>query len=293
MYVCIEAVFPLTQYYSAPPPSAVLKSDAGNGIFGFDPFSLSSSIMEPGSVSLLVNREQGTFETVLVYWEVRNKDINESLALEDFVDASGYLEFPPGITQENLTLVAIDELVPELLEEFVVVLLSAEATDNQTSSNPSSGASINASLALANVTIAENDYPYGLLQFAVSAPTPGEDILPASVAPELFVEESDGLVTVYVVRAQGDLGTVSAEYITVDGSAISGGENPDYAPSAGTVTFGPIDQVQSLTLELQDDDLPESGKVFFLDLTNPDGSTYSMSIHRDACRFLGASVPLS
>ncbi len=251
----------------------MLKSDAGNGIFGFSPIFLSNLIMEPGTASLPVNRERGSFEIVRVYWEVREGDVDGSLATDDFVLAMGYLEFLPEVTQQNLVLVAIDELVPELSEDFAVLLLSAEATDNQTSSTPSSGASINASLALAEVTISENDYPYGLLQFVISAPLPGEDVPPAGVMPEVFVEESVGSVTVYVVRAQGNLGTVSAEYFTVDGSASSVGVNPDFVPSAGTVTFGPSDQVQSVTLTLQpDDDLAELGKVFYVELTNPTGS---------------------
>ena len=253
---------------------AVLKSDAGNGVFGFDPFFLSNLISEPGNISLMVIRERGTFETVLIYWEVREQSEEGNLASDDFLPASGYLEFLPGVTEQDLILVTVNELVPELSEDFVVILLSAIAGDNQTSSTPTSGASINASLALAQITVDENDYPYGLLQFAIFLPSPGETILPASSMPEIFVQESDSSVTVYIVRAQGNLGTVSAEYITEDGTASSSGVSPDYIASAGMVTFGTDDRVHNLTLTLLDDFRPELGKVFYIRLTNPSGGLY-------------------
>ena len=191
--------------------------------------------------------------------------------MQDFDPASGQIEFLEGETQQQLYLEAVNELVPELVEDFIVVLVSADAADNQTSSTPTSGASIDVSLAQSNLTIEENDYPYGLLQFVTSPPTPGTQILPAVVLPELFVDESDGTITVYVVRAQGNLGTVSIEYITQDGTASSTGVGPDYISSAGMLTFGPDDVVQSFMVTLLDDLIPELGKTFFINLTNPGG----------------------
>ena len=213
------------------------------------------------------------FETVLIGWEVREVFVGVvgDLATQDFDPASGQLEFLEGVRQQQLLLETVNELVPELIENFVVVLVSADAADNQTSSTPTSGASIDGSLARSNLTVEENDYPYGLLQFVTSPPTLGEELLPAVALPELFVDESDGTITVYVVRAQGNLGTVFVEYITQDGSASSTGVGPDYVPSAGTLTFGPDDVVQSFTVTLLDDSTAELGKTFFVNLTNPGG----------------------
>lgn len=254
--------------------STVLKSDAGNGIFGFDPLSLSNVITEPGNVSLVINRDGGMFETVFVSWEVREVvgGVIGGLATQDFNLASGRLVFAEDVAQLVLPLSAVDELVPELDEDFVVMLTSATADDNQTSSTPTSGASIDSSRAASNITVLENDYPFGLIQFVTSPPSPGDRIPPAISMPEVSVDESDGTITVYVVRSQGNLGTVQVEYLTLDGTARSTGVRPDYVSSVGTLTFGPSDVVQTFSLTLLDDSTPELEKVFFVNLTNPSGS---------------------
>ena len=254
--------------------STVLKSDAGNGIFGFDPLSLSNVITEPGNVSLVVNRDGGMFETVFVSWEVREVvgGVIGGLATQDFNLASGRLVFAEDVAQLVLPLSTVDELVPELDEDFVVMLTSATADDNQTSSTPTSGASIDSSRAASNITVLENDYPFGLIQFVTSPPSPGDQIPPAISMPEVSADESDGAITVYVVRSQGNLGTVQVEYLTLDGTARSTGVRPDYVSSVGTLTFGPSDVVQTFSLTLLDDSTPELEKVFFVNLTNPSGS---------------------
>ena len=276
MYVCIYVCTQTLPYHSFPPSShihTVLKSDAGNGIFGFDPLSLSNVVTEPGNVSLVVNRDGGTFDTVFVSWEIRELvgGAVGALATQDFNPASGQLEFTEGVAQQVLYLTTVNELVPELTEDFTVMLVSAVANDNQTSSTPTSGASINTSLGSSNITVPENDYPFGLIQFVTSPPSPGEQILPAVSRPEIFVDESDGSIVVYVVRAQGNRGTVRAEYFTVDGTARSTGVQPDFDSAASTLVFGPSDIVQNFSLTLVDDSIPELGKSFVVNLTNPSG----------------------
>ena len=248
----------------------MLKSDAGNGVFAFDQDSLSSVISEPGGVSLLVNRERGLFSSVSLYWEIREVSTS-NLAVTDFDPASGELVFTEGDAQEILVIETNDELVPELSEDFTVILVMAVADDNQTSSTPSSGASIDILLSQSNLTVRENDFPYGLIQFVTSPPSPGMTIAPATEMPEIFVEESDGSITLYVVRAQGRLGSVSAEYQTQDATATATGLAPDFVSGAGLLQFTPTTLVQNFSLELIDDTTPELGKVFYVNLTNPTG----------------------
>lgn len=257
----------------------VLKSDAGNGVFGFDSQSLSNTIDEPGSALLIVNRERGTFETVTLYWEVR--DMEGDIADTDFNPASGELVFGPGDSQELLNVTTIDEIDPELAENFTVVLVSVTANDNQSSSTPSSGASINVSLSQSTVSVRENDYPYGLIQFVSSCAhlnasfNGGTLSIPmAETMPEVTVRESDGTINVCVVRAQGNLGQVAVEYFTQDGSATSDGVTPDYEPAADALTFvpgSPDERVQEIQITLLDDAIPELEKVFYVNLTNPTG----------------------
>lgn len=66
-------------------------------------------------------------------------------------------------------------------------------------------------------------YLPGLLQFSTGLPPQPEDTmtLPASTVPHVTVQEEDGEVRLLVVRAQGLLGRVMAEYRTVSLTAFS------------------------------------------------------------------------
>ena len=167
-----------------------------------------------------------------------------------------------------------DENVPELEESFSIALISAVALDNETSSTETSGASISVNSSESAITVQENDYPYGLMQFATSQPsTSGDSFIPAAtVAPVLDVMEEDGTITVYVVRAQGTVGSISVEYQTVDGSAVSLGPRSDYQESVGILNFPDGVQVQSINITLTNDDTPEVLKNFTIQLSNPQGS---------------------
>ena len=88
--------------------------------------------------------------------------------------------------------------------------------------------------------------------------------------------ESAGTVTVYIVRAQGTLGTISVEYLTRDGTATGSGVSPDYVATAGSAEFGPSDRQVSVELELVDDEVPEREKLFYVSLTNPAGGNITL-----------------
>lgn len=248
----------------------VLKSDFSNGIFGFTSDSGASVIDEPGVVTLSVNRSAGSFDGVTLTWEVREV-ASGLVATRDFSPASGVVVFEDGETLQTFVVAASDEDDPELDEDFMVVLTSAVTNDNQTSSTPSSGASIDAGRSQAMLTVTENDFPYGVIQFSASPPLPGQPIALATVVPELLVRESDGNVTVYVVRAQGTVGTVNIEFHTSDGMATHQGLQPDYVSNAGPLTFAPGDTVQSFQVMLVDNTDPELAKTFYVNLTNPQG----------------------
>ena len=257
--------------------NAVLKSDAANGVFGFDSLSLSNSIQETSSVSLAVQRLRGDYGSVTIHWEIRAEGSN-TLATSDFETASGTLEFSEGDRQQVLVVQPTNEVEPELDEMFVVYLTDAVSNDGYTSSTATSGASINSSFDQSNLTVTENDYPYGLLQFSTTIPPSSGLILAAVTIPQISMRESAGTVTVYIVRAQGTLGTVSAEYLTRDGTATGTGASPDYVPTAGSVMFGPDERYTTLELSLVDDDTPEREKVFYVSLTNPTGGKNTSSI---------------
>lgn len=248
----------------------VLKSDSSNGVFGFLSGSLSSSIGEPGSIALAVNRSEGNFGAVTVAWEVR-ETLTGIVATQDFNPATGRVVFQENEIIQTFFVTALDEMVPELNEDFVVVLTSAVANDNQSSSTPMSGASIDSERSQAALEVTENDFPYGVIQFSAVAPRAGDPIPLATTMPELTVDEASGSVTVYVVRAQGTVGNVDIEFFTSDGTATNLGVDPDYVSNAGQFRFAAGITVQSFEVTLVDDSDPELAKTFFVNLTNPQG----------------------
>lgn len=170
----------------------------------------------------------------------------------------------------------MNELIPELTTTYQLSLVEASAGDGFISTTPNSGASINSSRSISIITVPENDFPNGVFQFSTTPPSPGEPFIPeATSVPVLDIQESAGSVTVYVVRAQGTSGAVGVEYSTEDGSAVGGGISPDYTAQAAALSFTNGEQVQNIQLQIIDDSIPEVGKQFFLNLSNPSGCKQS------------------
>lgn len=89
--------------------TAVLKSDSSNGVFGFSQSTLSDTVMEGSNISLLIERSNGAFGSVLVNWDVRqvNSGLEGAIATEDFVPSSGVVNFEPGDVQKVILVVLL------------------------------------------------------------------------------------------------------------------------------------------------------------------------------------------
>jgi G-protein coupled receptor 98 len=259
-------------------PLTLLRSDNGNGLFGFTLSSLTATVpQEPDRVTLTVERKRGSFDAVDVHWDVRRCVFGADplpLAEGDFQNTSGVLRFAQGKTSEDLILDVVSDSVPELSEEFVVTLVSADPSDGQVGSTPTSAASINPASFQANITIEMNDDPYGVLEFTLeSPPTPADPVTqPTTIAPHIYVNEEDGTLNLTVVRANGLIGGISVEYRTVDGSAVGSGSGKDFIAAAGLLSFGDGERFKTVMISLVDDSIPELLKSFTLLLSNPAGS---------------------
>lgn len=106
---------------------------------------------------------------------------------------------------QTLTVTVVDDQKPELQKVFELRLVSALSKDKEEESTSTSGASVSPLSSVANITIEENDSPYGLLQFANQAPG-NRSIPPASGVFKKEVRESVGQFKLYIERAQGILG---------------------------------------------------------------------------------------
>ncbi len=67
-----------------------------------------------------------------------------------------------------------------------------------------------------------------------------------------------------VSRSLGSLGSVWVTYETSGSTAISG---MDFTPASGRLLFTPGQTSQQVTLQIQDDSLPEGPEMFFLNIT--------------------------
>ena len=131
---------------------------------------------------------------------------------------------------------------------------------------------MNDSAVQLNLTVPENDSPYGILEFYYTVPPATGVIPPATDIPQINTDESAGTVTVYVVRAQGTVGVASVDYLAQDGTASSGGVSPDYSPAGSTLEFSNGERFKSFTVTLVDDSTPELSKYFFVNLSHPVGN---------------------
>uniref|UniRef100_H0X6E5 Adhesion G-protein coupled receptor V1 n=1 Tax=Otolemur garnettii TaxID=30611 RepID=H0X6E5_OTOGA len=249
----------------------IQKSDNANGLFGFTGACIPEIAEEGSTISCVVERTRGALDYVHVFYtisQIESDGIN--YLVDDFANASGTITFLPWQRSEVLNLYVLDDDIPELNEYFRVTLVSAIPGDGKLGSTPTSGASIDPEKETTDITIKASDHPYGLLQFSVGLPPQPEDAmtLPASSVPHVTVQEEDGEVRLLVVRAQGLLGRVTAEFRTVSLSAVS---PEDYQSVAGTLEFQPGERYKYISVNITDNSIPELEKSFKVELLNLEG----------------------
>ncbi|XP_054434571.1 adhesion G-protein coupled receptor V1 [Pteronotus mesoamericanus] len=249
----------------------IQKSDNANGLFGFTGACIPEIAEEGSTISCVVERTRGALGYVHVFYtisQIESDGIN--YLVDDFANASGTITFLPWQRSEVLNIYVLDDDIPELNEYFRVTLVSAIPGDGKLGSTPTSGASIDPEKETTDITVKASDHPYGLLQFSTGPPPQPEDTmtLPASSVPHITVKEEDGEVRLLVVRAQGLLGTVMAEFRTVSLTAFS---PEDYQSVAGTLEFQPGDRYKYISVNITDNSIPELEKSFKVELFNLEG----------------------
>uniref|UniRef100_A0A1X7VF86 Staphylococcus aureus surface protein A n=3 Tax=Amphimedon queenslandica TaxID=400682 RepID=A0A1X7VF86_AMPQE len=247
----------------------VLKSDYSNGLFGLSSLTPFNNV-EGATADIIVTRSRSSIGTVTVAWEIRNL-ADGSLADDDFEESSGTIVFSSGINESYFTVQSTNESVPELDESFSISLTAATVDDTYPSSTPTSGASLSPNTTV-NVTILSNDYPYGVFQFEASPPPVAGVIPSADAVVTTAITEEIGSVVVYIVRAQGTVGTARVDYTTNDGTALSGGVSPDYVPTGGTLMFADGERIKNISIAITNDQTPELAKYFYVNLSNPIGN---------------------
>jgi uncharacterized delta-60 repeat protein len=156
----------------------------------------------------------------------------------NYVTTFGTLTFGDGETNRTITVPLIDNNLVQGIVNFSVVLTGVN------------GASLSAATNVA-VAIVDND---AAIEFAAATNT---------------IPENSGYVSVIITRLYNTNAVVSANYTTVDGTALAG---VNYTASSGTLTFTNGEVLKSLTIPVLDDTNVTGDLNFGVSLSNPVGA---------------------
>ncbi|XP_069912554.1 adhesion G-protein coupled receptor V1 [Oryctolagus cuniculus] len=231
--------------------SIIIRGDKGApGEVGIAASSRHVLIGEPsarynGTAIISLVRGPGIWGEVTVFWKIFPPSSGE------FAETSGKLTMRDGQSAAVILIQALDDDIPEekCFYEF-------QLTD------VSEGGALSDSSSTANITMVASDAPYGRFAFSQE---------------QLRVTEETLRVNATIVRSGGSFGLVRLWYETRSGTAEAG---LDFIPAAGGLLFEAGEVVQSLQVELLDDDRPEGPEEFSLAITKVElqGSGYDFTI---------------
>ncbi|XP_062371958.1 adhesion G-protein coupled receptor V1 [Sardina pilchardus] len=218
----------------------ILENDDPGGVFEFSASSRGPwTINEGETVELTVVRSYGELLRQLIRFTLA------PLGTEEFYGATGILEFQPGEREVMVALVAKEDGVPELDELFSVVL-----------SSHSTPASHLGSHREVNITVRQNEDPFGVIEFG----QPGLSF---------FINESSDMnpysASYPIVRNRGTFGNVSVAWV------IDPSTSEDVRPMHGYIEFSEGEYVKNLTLFSAPDEVPEDMENFTISLLHATG----------------------
>jgi len=193
-----------------------------------------------GSVTLSVTRTGGREGAVSVSYDVVGGTAAEGA---DYDEINGTLSWADGQSvARTFTVTLNNDTVYEGSETVQIAL-----------GTPTGGA-LPGSPSTTVLTILDDDFRPGTLQFAAAA---------------LTVDEDQGPALVTVTRTSGSDGAVSVDYATAGGSAQAGS---DYTAASGTLSWDAgDDQPQTFQVPVIDDTALEEDETVVLTLSNPQG----------------------
>ncbi len=161
-----------------------------------------------------------------------------------------------GQPQVSLSLIIIDDLLPEAAETFTISLTSVELQGNDGRDFDFSGdpslidqpPRIGATSQV-TVTIEPSDDPFGSITLTSSS----------------YSANEGGMARITLSRTGGTLGVATATYTTSDGTATS---PADYQQASGSVQFAAGETSTSVLIPIVDDITPELEESFTFTLTD-------------------------
>ncbi|MCX7418916.1 MAG: hypothetical protein NT013_05185, partial [Planctomycetia bacterium] len=196
-----------------------------------------------GVINVTINRVGGSNGTVTVQYAASDGatgNPNTAWSGSDYSSKSGTVTFAPGETSKVISIPVINDSSVEQNEVFSITL-----------KNAAGGATLG-TVTKAVVTIIEDD---SAIEFGTT---------------NYVVNESDGYMTITLVRKGSTVGTASIDLNITSGTAVAG---KDFVkPASPTVTFADGESVKTIQIQLIDDVFKEADETFYLSLSNVKGS---------------------
>ncbi|KAG8188862.1 hypothetical protein JTE90_018268 [Oedothorax gibbosus] len=206
---------------------------------------LSLSVKESdGSVSVRVVRVGGTDGRLTASWKTVG---GTAQVKSDFIEDSGQLVFGDGVQEKYIKIKINNDEVRETKEQFRVEIY-----------DPTVGAGVlnfrNLGSKLSTIVTIEDDDM-----------TPGYPEMPTR---ELRVMESDGTISIKVVRKGGTDGTITVKYRIIPGTALLSSDFMVVAPE-GVLVFAEGVSEQTISVFIFDDNKREKEEKFRVELFEP------------------------
>ena len=206
------------------------------------------TVNEGETANLTVTRSGGNVGAVTVDYTTLNGSANGGASCGngvDFISSSGTLNFPEGVSSQTIPIQMCLDADNDPNEFFTVVL-----------SNPTGGSTIGTN----------NTANIGIINVSPSN---------LSLAGSRFYSREKTTATIVVYRSFNQIGTVSVDYSTANGTATGGAsctDGVDFIHRSGTITFPPGSFEQSFVIPTCTDNNNETIETANITLSNAVGA---------------------
>ena len=254
----------------------ILENDHPYGIFSIDANASGSGLLyepsegSPNTRTYTIRRSAGLFAAITVTWSFTSCQACDVVQLsgclpctggtqQDFSPSQGSIVFAEGQSSAPLTVSVVDDLLPEYEERFVLTLLSVSGAAELASGSGNTSV---------GVDIAGSDFPYGLFSIAFDSAASAYLSLNTS-GRAVLVAEQQSVLRFTITRAMGTNGQVTAAWAAQ--SVTAQFADGDFTPAGGSVVFNAGELTKSVSVTINNDDIPEIDELFRVVLSSVSG----------------------
>lgn len=236
-----EPVYPEFAY--GPIPNAVgriVENDVPPAVFSFSKSEYNVD-ENRGTASIDIFRTGNISDRVTVQFTALLANGSNAASTNDFIPVTGQIvTFASGVTNVTVTVPIRDDQIVEADEVIALAI-----------GGGSSGSMVDTNRSTAVLNIVDNDLPAGKIDFTLAGFT---------------VVEGEVNAVVEAVRTGGNVGFITVDYETVDGTALNG---DDYLTRRGTLIWNDRDiSTRTILIPIVNDLLVEGSETFTVRLYN-------------------------